>query len=54
MSGEVLSKIYEESRRTKIPVRKLIKKYYCEATVTTEVRPGEGVPEMKKRNKRKK
>lgn len=54
MSGEILSKIFTESRETKIPVRKLIEKYYPEARIITEVRPGDGVPEMKKRNKRKK
>lgn len=54
MSGEVLEKIFAESRETKIPIRKLIEKYYSEAKIITEIRPGAGVPDMKKRNKRKK
>ena len=52
MSGEVLDRIFKESRSTKIPIRVLLKKYYPEATIVTEVNPGKGVPNMKKRNKR--
>jgi hypothetical protein len=53
MSGEMLGKIFEESKKTGTPVRHLIKKYYPEAKAITEIRPGDGVPTMKKRNKRK-
>lgn len=52
MSGDILEQIFQESRETKIPIRHLVKKYYPEVIVSTQVFPGEGVPEMKKRNKR--
>lgn len=54
MSGDVLEQIFQESKETKIPIRHLITKYYPEANVSTQVFPGEGVPEMKKRMKRNK
>lgn len=52
--GQTMSGDIAESMETKIPVRKLIEKYYSEAKIITEVRPGEAVPKMKKRNKMKK
>ena len=52
MSGEILVKIFEESKKTKIPIRHLINKYYPDAKIVTEVFPGKGVTEMKKRKKR--
>jgi hypothetical protein len=52
ISGEMLEQIFKESKSTKIPIRHLIKKYYPDVISKTEIRPGNGVPEMKKRNKR--
>ena len=52
MSGEILEKVFQESKETKIPSRHLIKKYYPDVQIITEIFPGKGVPEMKKRNKR--
>ena len=52
MSGEILEKVFQESRETKIPSRHLIKKYYPDVKIITEIFPGKGVPEMKKRSKR--
>lgn len=52
MSSEILEKISIESKKTKIPQRHLIAKYYPEAKIETRIYPGEGVPELKKRNKR--
>lgn len=52
ISGEILGKIFEESKKTGSPIRHLIKKYYPDANTITEIRPGEGVPTIKKRTKR--
>ena len=52
MSGEIIKKIFLESKETGIPTRHLIKKYFPEANVYTEVIPGKGVPDIKGRNKR--
>jgi len=53
MSGDVLADLMEKSKNLKIPFRKLIEEYYSDAKIITEFKPGQGVPEMKKRNKRK-
>lgn len=53
MSGEMLDKIFKESKETGTPVRHLIKKYYPKAGIVTEIKPGDGVPQISKRNKRK-
>lgn len=52
MSGEILEKVFQESKETKIPARHLIKKYYPDVQIITEICPGKGVPEMKKRSRR--
>lgn len=52
LSEELLLKIFKESKISKIPVRHIFKKYFPNADVTIQVSPGEGVPVMKKRNKR--
>jgi hypothetical protein len=54
MSGEVLAQLMEESKTKKIPLRKVIKEYNANIKSVTQISPGKGVPEMKKRNKRKK
>ncbi len=53
MDGEELWKIFEESKRTGIPARHLLQKHYPQATITTEIGPGQCVPEMSKRTTRK-
>lgn len=52
MSGEEVAEILEESKRTKRPVRHLIKEYFPDASIVSEVTPADGVPEKKKRKKR--
>lgn len=52
MSGEEITKIFEESKRTKKPVRHLMKEHFPDASIVTEVKPADGVPEKKKRKKR--
>jgi hypothetical protein len=52
MSGDMLSKIFEESRITKTPVRHLVRKYFPDAKILTQIEPTDDTPEMKKRNKR--
>lgn len=52
ISGDMLSKIFEESKKTKNPVRHLVKKYYPNAKIITQVEPTDDTPEMKRRNKR--
>lgn len=52
MSGEDIAKIFEESKRTKKPVRHLTKEHFPDASIVTEVKPADGVPEKKKRKKR--
>jgi hypothetical protein len=52
MSGDVLYKLSEESKKTRIPLRHLIQKYYPEAVIETHRSIGPGVHEMKKRSKR--
>lgn len=52
MSHEIIEAIKNESKRTKVPIRHIIKKYYPEAHIVTHVAPASGVPEKKTRNKR--
>lgn len=52
MSGDVIARLMNKSKETGIPIRKLLHEYYSEAKIITEFKAGEGVPEMKKRNKR--
>lgn len=53
MSEETLENIFKESKETGTPVRHLVKSYYPEASIITEIRPGDGVPKISTRNKRK-
>jgi len=50
--GVKLNLIFKESQETGVPSRHLIKKYYPDVKIVTEINPGEGVPELKRRNKR--
>lgn len=52
MSGEEIAEIFEESKRTKRPVRHLMKEHFPDASIVSEVTPADGVPEKKKRKKR--
>ncbi|HSZ87697.1 MAG TPA: hypothetical protein VK787_16805 [Puia sp.] len=53
MNGEVLNKIFDESKKTGIPLRHLLKKSFPKASFLTEISPGNGVPDISKRTKRK-
>ncbi|MBF8964561.1 hypothetical protein I0P70_15010 [Pontibacter sp. FD36] len=53
MSEETLENLFNESKETGTPVRHLIKRYYPQASIVTELRPGNSVPEISSRNKRK-
>lgn len=53
MDGDILNKIFKESKETGIPVRHLLKKHFPQASFMTEIRPGDGVPQMSKRTPRK-
>lgn len=52
MSGEEIAEIFEESKRTKRPVRHIMKEHFPDASIVSEVTPADGVPEKKKRKKR--
>ena len=52
MSGEDIAEIFEESKRTKRPVRHIMKEHFPDASIVSEVTPADGVPEKKKRKKR--
>lgn len=53
INGELLNQILEESRETGIPIRHLMKKYFPEANIITEISPGNGVPDIAARSQRK-
>lgn len=50
---ELIQKALEESSRTKVPIRKVIRKLMPEATIITQINPGKGVPKMTKRSGKK-
>lgn len=52
MSGDLIYKVFKESKETKVPIRHLMKKYFPNANIVTQVEPADGVPEKKRRNKR--
>lgn len=52
ISGDKLKEIFLESEKTGIPKRQLIKKYFPEVKIVTEINAGKGVPDIKGRNKR--
>ena len=54
MTGDDLLEIFNESENRQKPTRHILKEKYPESEIKTIINPGEGVPEMKKRNKRKK
>lgn len=52
MTGDEIAEIFEESKRTKKPVRHLMKEHFPEANIKSTVTAADGVPEKKKRGKR--
>jgi hypothetical protein len=50
---EEIEKFIKESKDTKIPLRKIMRENVPDIKIVTEVRPGNSVPKMKKRNSRK-
>ena len=52
MSGEKLEEMFKENRETKVPLRHLMKKYFPEVNLVTNIEPADGFPEKKTRNKR--
>jgi hypothetical protein len=52
MSSDEIAEIFEVSKRTKKPIRHLMKERFPEAGIQSIVTPANGVPEKKKRKKR--
>jgi len=52
MSGEKLSEMFKENKETKVPLRHLMKKYFPEVNLVTQIEPADGFPDKKTRNKR--
>jgi len=52
MSGEKLSAMFKESKETKVPLKHLMKKYFPEVNLVTQIEPADGFPDKKTRNKR--
>lgn len=53
ISTEIIVKAIEESNQTKQPVGKILQKYLSDANFTTIISPGEAVPKMTKRSRKK-
>ncbi len=53
MNSNDLNRIFNESKESGIPIRHLLKNFYPQASFFTEIKPGDGVPEISKRNLRK-
>jgi hypothetical protein len=53
ISGEIIQQAFEESKRTKQPVAKIIQRLVKDVKVITQIVPGDGVPEMTKRSGKK-
>ena len=53
ISGELIQKALEESRRTKKPIGKIMQRLMKDSKITTVLSPGDGVPKMSKRNGKK-
>jgi hypothetical protein len=52
MSGEKMEEMFKENRETKVPLRHLMKKYFPEVNLITNIEPADGFPDKKTRNKR--
>ena len=53
ISGQVIHKAFEESKRTKQPIGKIMERLLNDAKITTILTPGDGVPKMTKRSGKK-
>lgn len=53
ISGELIQKAIEESKRTKEPIGRVLQKYLSDAKVITVITPGDGIPKMTKRSGKK-
>lgn len=53
ITDEMINNAYEESKRTNIPVSKIIHNYLPGAEVIVQITPGEGMPPMTKRSGKK-
>ena len=52
MDGEKLQAMFKENKETKVPLRHLMKKYFPEVNLVTNIEPADGFPDKKTRNKR--
>lgn len=52
MSSEKMEEMFKENRETKVPLRHLMKKYFPEVNLITNIEPADGFPDKKTRNKR--
>jgi len=53
ISGDVIFAAIEESKRTKEPIAKIMKRLLSSAKITSIISPGEGIPKMTKRSGKK-
>jgi len=53
MDGEIIIKAMEESKKTKEPIRKVLKRMLPTAKITTYISPSDNVPQMIKRGGKK-
>ena len=53
ISGELIQKALIESRRTKKPIGKILERLITKAKIQTVLSPGDGVPKMSKRSRKK-
>jgi hypothetical protein len=53
ISGELIQKAIDESKRTKYTIGKILQKYLVDSKVITIITPGDGVPKMTKRSGKK-
>jgi len=53
ISGEIIEQAFEESSRTKKPMGKILQRLLADASVTTILTAGNGVPKMTKRSGKK-
>ena len=47
MSGEKLNQMFKENKETKVPLRHLMKKYFPEVNLVTQIEPADGMPDKK-------
>ncbi|MDA8970061.1 hypothetical protein N9F38_00260 [Flavobacteriaceae bacterium] len=52
MDGDKLQLMFKENKETKVPLRHLMKKYFPEVNLVTNIEPPDGFPDKKTRNKR--